>query len=90
MEVSPASREYDHYSTITDLTQTDVVFAGHGAGRSGSATSTWSSYTYQDLREYFREDGIVANLSPNGLGDHPKYAYKPVDEVMRKLPLDIW
>ena len=77
------------YSQITDLNTTDIVFAGHGAGRSGSATQTWKSTTFKSILDYYAQYSVFGNLSPNVLGDNPASAYKPLSEIIPFLPLDI-
>lgn len=79
--------DYSDYTLIYDLSQTDVILAGHGAGRSGSATNTWKNSTYRGLLDYYHEIGVVGNLSPNVMGDDPRTAYKPVDQIIPHLPL---
>lgn len=80
--------EIEDYPVIYDLNQTDVLLMGHGAGRSGSATSTWKKSEYPQMMQYFMDRKIWASLSPNGLGDNPELAYKPVEQVICHLPLD--
>ena len=77
------------YSQITDLNKTDIVFAGHGAGRSGSATQTWKTTTFNSILEHYTQHNVFGNLSPNVLGDNPASAYKPLSEIILFLPLDI-
>ena len=77
------------YQLIHDLSETDIQLMGHGAGRSGSATQTWKNSEYSKMIEYYELHGIYGNLSPNVLGDNPEIAYKPVDEVMKYIPVDI-
>ena len=79
----------ESYTTIYDLSDTDVQLMGHGAGRSGSATGTWRKSAYEGMIEYYGNHNIIGNLSPNVLGDNPEFAYKPVEEVIQHLPLGI-
>lgn len=79
----------ESYTTIRDPSLTDIQMMGHGAGRSGSATGTWNKSSYMSMLEYYDKYSIVGNLSPNVLGDNPEIAYKPVEEVVAHLPLDI-
>lgn len=77
---------YGDYATICDISQTDILLMGHGAGRSTSTTSTWKASEYSALLQYYRERGIVGSLSPGVLGDNPVTAYKPVEDVRHHLP----
>ena len=80
--------QYEHYAVIQEIAQTDILLMGHGAGRSGSTTSTWKKSEYSMVLEFYRERGIVGGLSPGILGDNPTIAYKSVEEVRRHLPED--
>lgn len=64
-----------------------VVLAGHGAGRTQSASKTSRMSTFEEIKEYFDGVGVVANIAPGVLGDNPKVAYKPSDEILNNLPL---
>jgi hypothetical protein len=35
---------------------------------------------------YYRSQDFVGNLSPNVLGDNPRIAYKPPEEIRQQLP----
>lgn len=85
VEVAEAGADYEQ---IFDLSQTDLCFAGHGAGRSGSATSTHKRSTYEDMITYYDAVGFIGNLTPGVLGDNPAIAYKSPAEIRQKLPLD--
>ena len=76
------------YDTIYDLTATDIILTGHGAGRRCSATSTWKKSSYRGLLDYYSEMEVIGNLSPNVLGDDPRSAYKSLDQIIPHLPLD--
>lgn len=76
------------YTQIFDLTKTDLCFAGHGAGRSGSSTSTHKKSSYAEMIEYYDRVGFIGNLTPGVLGDNPAIAYKSPAEIRDKLPLD--
>ena len=81
--------EINTYKTIYDFNRTDIILMGHGAGRNGSATSTWKNSEYLSMLDYFNDRGIWANLSPNVLGDNPEKAYKSVDDVVKHLPIKL-
>ncbi|KAI3432553.1 hypothetical protein D9Q98_004102 [Chlorella vulgaris] len=65
-----------------------IVFAGHGAGRTQSATQTEKQSSFQDLEEFFEQHDMVGNIAPGVLGDNPAKAYKPSAEILQHLPLD--
>lgn len=65
-----------------------ILFAGHGAGRKQATSITENEYKFDDLVEYFGERGVIANIAPGVLGDHPS-GYKDVSEIISKLPLGI-
>ena len=64
-----------------------VLLAGHGAGRSQSTSTTSRASTFEDMKAYFDEEGVVANVAPGVLGDNPRVAYKPSEEILAHLPL---
>ncbi|KAL4854637.1 hypothetical protein ACK3TF_004569 [Chlorella vulgaris] len=64
-----------------------IVFAGHGAGRTQSATQTEKQSSFQDLEDFFEQHDMVGNIAPGILGDNPAKAYKPSAEILQHLPL---
>ena len=81
--------DYSGYTQVFELEHTDLCFAGHGAGRNGSATATRKRSSYLEMIAYYNKVGFIGNLSPNVIGDNPEIAYKPPAEIMAKLPLDV-
>jgi hypothetical protein len=76
------------YTQVFELESTDLCFAGHGAGRSGSATSTSKKSSYSMMMEYYNKVGFIGNIAPGVLGDNPEIAYKGSAEIRAKLPID--
>lgn len=76
------------YEQVFDLDETDILFAGHGAGRNGSASSTSKKSSYPGMIAYYKRNNFIGNLSPNVIGDNPEIAYKSPEEIRKKLPLD--
>lgn len=67
--------------------ENSILFAGHGAGRKQATTITEHQFEFGDLVSYFEERGVLANIAPGVLGDHPD-GYKDAGEIVSKLPLD--
>lgn len=88
VEIENSDSMYSHYTQIFDLGLTDLCFAGHGAGRSGSATATSKQSSYDTMMEYYGKIGFIGNISPGIIGDNPEIAYKAPAEIRDKLPLD--
>lgn len=68
--------------------ESSIIFAGHGAGRKQATAVTENEFKFEDLVEYFGERGVIANIAPGVLGDHPS-GYKDAVDIVSKLPLDI-
>lgn len=68
--------------------ENSILFAGHGAGRKQATTATENQFEFDDLISYFEERGVLANIAPGVLGDHPD-GYKDAGEIVDKLPLDM-
>lgn len=66
----------------------EVVYSGHGAGRSRSTTKTASLSTFGDIVDFFKEHDVVGNIAPGVLGDNPSSAYKPLEAVIAALPTE--
>jgi hypothetical protein len=67
----------------------DIIYSGHGAGRARSTTKTSKMSSFNDVVAFYEEQGIVGNVAPALLGDHPRIAYNPVEAIIEKLPLHI-
>ena len=80
-------KKKEEYTQIFNLDETDILFAGHGAGRTGSATGTRKKSSYEQMITYYQSKNFIGNLSPNVLGDNPEIAYKSPEEIRKKLPI---
>lgn len=67
----------------------DIIYSGHGAGRSRSTNLTAKMSTFEDVMAFYEESNVVGNIAPGILGDHPRIAYNDVDTIVKLLPLDI-
>lgn len=90
-------REEDIQSAIAKVNQgytvvhscPDVIYSGHGAGRSRGTAKTAGMSTFEDIVAFYEETGVVGNVAPGVLGDNPRIAYNDVPTIMKHLPLDI-
>ncbi len=76
-----------NYETIYSCD--DIVFSGHGAGRSQSTAKTMRQSTYEDVYNFYNEHKVVGPINPAIIGDNPRTAYKDVETVLRELPLHL-
>ena len=67
----------------------DIIYSGHGAGRSRGTAKTAEISTFKDVVAFYEETGVVGNVAPGVLGDNPRIAYNDVPTIMKHLPLDI-
>ncbi len=67
----------------------DIIYSGHGAGRSRPTSKTAEQSTFTDVDAFYAEAGIVGNIAPGVLGDNPRIAYNDVPTILAHLPLDI-
>lgn len=83
------TRGFDAFEQVfPDATnREDVLFAGHGAGRSQSASATARGSTFDDMAAFFARNEMVANIAPGVIGDNPEIAYKSTAEILPHLPL---
>lgn len=72
----------------TVYSSNEVVYSGHGAGRSRSTTKTAALSTFGDIVDFFKEHDVVGNIAPGVLGDNPSSAYKPLEAVIAALPIE--
>lgn len=75
------------YETIYECN--DIVFSGHGAGRSQSTHKTMKQSTYEDVYNFYKEMDVVGPINPAIIGDNPRTAYKDVETVIKELPLHL-
>jgi hypothetical protein len=66
-----------------------VVYSGHGAGRARASTKTAAMSSFADVTAFYEEQGIVGNVAPGVLGDHPRIAYNDVPTILSHLPLHL-
>lgn len=76
-----------NYETVYECD--DIVFSGHGAGRSQSTHKTMKQSTYEDVYNFYKEAGVVGPINPAIIGDNPRTAYKDVETVLKELPLHL-
>lgn len=76
-----------NYETVYECD--DIVFSGHGAGRSQSTNKTMKQSTYKDVYDFYKEAGVVGPINPAIIGDNPRTAYKDVETVLKELPLHL-
>ena len=62
-----------------------VALYGHGAGRCCSASENFKKFEWTDLVSYLNERGVIANMGPGLLPDHPS-GYKDAKKVLKRLP----
>ena len=74
------------YAVVTS--SPDVIYSGHGAGRSRATKQTEKLSSFSDIVVFCEEQEMCANIAPGLLGDHPRIAYNNVETVMSHLPQD--
>jgi hypothetical protein len=78
-----------HASYLPIHKSPDIIYSGHGAGRSQATNKTAAASTFSDVDAFYVEAGIVGNIAPGVLGDNPRIAYNDVPTILTHLPLDI-
>jgi hypothetical protein len=76
-----------NYETVYECD--DIVFSGHGAGRSQSTHKTMKQSTFKDVYDFYKEYNVVGPINPAIIGDNPRTAYKEVETVLKELPLHL-
>ena len=86
-EVTMKEALVKNYETIYSCN--DIIFSGHGAGRSQSTSKTMKQSTYEDVYNFYKEYNVVGPINPSITGDNPRTAYKDVETVKKELPLHL-